>query len=96
MRLRDGDTVWWDHRFWGDLIDAPAVVGSWPAPYALAGGRGPEVSADPPLAAALGEAGARLVTGDAAWRVRVGHQRRPGAPRPGLARARWPTRTPPG
>ena len=71
-RLRDGDTVWWDHRFWGDLIDTPEVVGSWPAPYALAGGRGPEVSADPPLAGALEEAGARLVTGDAAWRVRVG------------------------
>ena len=64
--------MWWDHRDWGDLQEAPAVVGAWPAPWALPDGRGAEVAADPPLDAPLGEAGARLVQGDAAFRVRVG------------------------
>jgi hypothetical protein len=72
VRLRDGDTLWWDHRFWGDLQEAPAVVGAWPAPWALPDGRGPEVTADPPLDAALREAGGRLVGGDPAFRIRVG------------------------
>ncbi|HTI34554.1 MAG TPA: DUF4430 domain-containing protein [Miltoncostaea sp.] len=72
VKLEDGDVVWWDHRDWGDLQEAPAVIGAWPLPWALPDDRGPEVSADPPLDAALGEAGARLVQGDPAFRVRVG------------------------
>jgi len=72
VEVRDGDAVWWDHRDWGDLQEAPAVVGAWPAPWALPDGRGPDVAADPPLDAALGEAGARLVEGDTPFRVRVG------------------------
>ena len=72
VEVHDGDVVWWDHRDWGDLQEAPAVVGAWPAPWALPDGRGAEVAADPPLDAPLGEAGARLVEGDAAFRVRVG------------------------
>jgi hypothetical protein len=72
VELRDGDTVWWDHRFWGDLQEAPEVIGAYPAPWALAGRRGPEVSVDAPLDAPLAEAGARLVEGDAPFRVRVG------------------------
>jgi hypothetical protein len=72
VRLHDGDAVWWDHRDWGDLQEAPAVVGAWPAPWALPGGRGPDVSADPPLDAPLREAGGRLVGGDTPFRVRVG------------------------
>ncbi len=63
VRLRDGDAVWWDHRFWGDLQEAPAVVGAWPAPWALPDGRGPEVAADPPLDATLREAGAPVTGG---------------------------------
>ncbi|HTI34125.1 MAG TPA: DUF4430 domain-containing protein, partial [Miltoncostaea sp.] len=72
VTLHDGDAVWWDHRFWGSLEEAPAVVGAWPAPWALPGGRGPEVSADAPLDATLREAGARLAGGDPPFRVRVG------------------------
>jgi len=72
VRLADGDSIWWDHRFWGDLVETPAVVGQWPAPWALPGRRGPPVAADPPLDAALRAAGADLVDGDPAWRVRVG------------------------
>jgi len=72
VELRDGDMVWWDHRFWGDLQEAPEVIGAYPAPWALPERRGPEVSVDPPLDAPLAEAGARLVEGDAPFRVRVG------------------------
>lgn len=72
VELHDGDAVWWDHRDWGDLQEAPAVVGAWPLPWALPDDRGPQVSADPPLDAPLGEAGARLVQGDPSFRVRVG------------------------
>ena len=72
VEVRDGDMVWWDHRFWGDLQEAPEVIGAYPAPWALPGRRGPEVSVDPPLDAPLAEAGARVVEGDAPFRVRVG------------------------
>ncbi len=72
VRVGDGDAVWWDHRDWGDLPEAPAVVGSWPAPLARPGGDGPQVAADAPLRDVLAEAGARI-TGDASpWRARVG------------------------
>jgi Domain of unknown function (DUF4430) len=71
--LSAGDAVWWDHRDWGALIDAPAVVGMWPAPFARPAGEPPRaVATDPPLAAALEEAGARPAGGDSPWRVRVG------------------------
>jgi hypothetical protein len=71
--LSDGQSVWWDYRDWGALIDAPAVVGMWPAPFAGPGGAaGAPVAADPPLAGALAEAGAALTDGDSPWRARVG------------------------
>ena len=72
VRLAVGDSVWWDFRTWGDLVETPVVVGQWPAPWALPGRRGPPVAADPPLDAALRAAGADLVAGDPPWRVRVG------------------------
>ncbi|WP_217914428.1 DUF4430 domain-containing protein [Miltoncostaea marina] len=70
--LGDGDAVWWDHRDWGSLQNAFAVVGQWPAPLALPGGRGPAVAADPPLRAALEAAGARLTDVSSPWRAVVG------------------------
>jgi hypothetical protein len=72
VRLADGDAVWWDHRDWGALMQAPAVVGLWPAPFARPAGEGPAVAADPPLREALAEAGARIAPGESDWRVRVG------------------------
>jgi hypothetical protein len=72
IELADGDTVWWDYRRWTELPQVHAVVGLWPAPFAHPGGRGPRVSADPPLRRALADAGARLMEGEAPWRVRVG------------------------
>lgn len=33
-RLRGGERVWWDHRDWSATGRVPAVIGSWPAPFA--------------------------------------------------------------
>lgn len=65
----DGGHIWWDHRRWGGPHEVRAVVGAWPAPFAVAGR---EVDSDPPLARALVEMGAVLADGDSPWRVRVG------------------------
>ena len=34
VRMRAGDRVWWDYRDWTAAMRAPAVVGSWPEPFA--------------------------------------------------------------
>jgi hypothetical protein len=34
--VRGGDRVWWDYRDWTDALRTPAVVGSWPEPFAQA------------------------------------------------------------
>ncbi|MEO8092906.1 MAG: DUF4430 domain-containing protein [bacterium] len=34
VRVRAGDRIWWDYRDWTDAMRAPAVVGSWPEPFA--------------------------------------------------------------
>ena len=34
--VRAGDRVWWDYRDWTDAMRAPAVIGSWPEPFAQA------------------------------------------------------------
>jgi len=31
-----GDRIWWDYRDWTDALRTPAVVGSWPEPFAQA------------------------------------------------------------
>lgn len=67
VTLRDGTAVWWDHRHWGGQMDAWAVVGAWPRPWA-----GRPVAADPPLRAVLAAHGARPAGDGAPWRVRVG------------------------
>ena len=72
VTVRDGDDIWWDHRDWGALIDTPAVVGAWPAPFVRPAGDGPQVQADPPLREALASAGGRVTTGETPWRALVG------------------------
>ena len=32
--LRGGEWVWWDYRNWEGAMSVPAVVGSWPQPFA--------------------------------------------------------------
>jgi Domain of unknown function (DUF4430) len=34
--IRAGDRIWWDYRDWTDALRTPAVVGSWPEPFAQA------------------------------------------------------------
>ena len=34
--VRGGDRIWWDYRDWTDAMRTPAVVGSWPEPFAQA------------------------------------------------------------
>jgi hypothetical protein len=34
--IQGGDRIWWDYRDWTDAMRVPAVVGSWPEPFAQA------------------------------------------------------------
>ena len=36
VRVRGGDRIWWDYRDWTNAMRVPAVVGSWPEPFAQA------------------------------------------------------------
>jgi len=86
VRLDAGEVVWWDHRHWGGQMDAWAVVGAWPRPFAGVEGR--VVQVDPPLADALREAGATVSDGPSTWRVRVGADADLRRREPAWARAR--------
>jgi len=41
VRVRGGDRIWWDYRDWTDAMRVPAVVGSFPQPFAEAAASGP-------------------------------------------------------
>ena len=36
VQVDGGDRIWWDYRDWTDAMRVPAVVGSWPEPFAQA------------------------------------------------------------
>jgi len=36
VRVEGGDRIWWDYRDWSGAMGVPAVVGSWPEPFAQA------------------------------------------------------------
>ena len=36
VRVHAGDRIWWDYRDWTAAMRVPAVVGSWPEPFAQA------------------------------------------------------------
>jgi hypothetical protein len=36
--VKGGDRIWWDYRDWTSAMSVPAVVGSWPQPFAAAKG----------------------------------------------------------
>jgi hypothetical protein len=42
VRVRGGDRIWWDYRDWSGAMRVPAVVGSWPEPFAQASADDPE------------------------------------------------------
>jgi hypothetical protein len=39
--VRGGHRIWWDYRDWTDAMRVPAVVGSWPEPFAQAAAEDP-------------------------------------------------------
>jgi hypothetical protein len=41
VEVRGGDRIWWDYREWTAAMRVPAVIGSWPEPFAQASA-GPE------------------------------------------------------
>jgi hypothetical protein len=81
--LEGGERIWWDYRDWGATNHAPAVVGSWPAPFrdGIGGRRYPVVvecddggSACEETRAALEREGVEVASGtpDDAIRILVG------------------------
>jgi hypothetical protein len=82
VSVRGGERIWWDYRDWSATEHVPAVVGSWPAPFAdgYEGRRHPVVlecegggEACAAVRRALAGAGADLESGAAdAIRVMVG------------------------
>jgi hypothetical protein len=38
VQAKGGESVWWDYRDWAATNHVPAVVGSWPAPFAAGAG----------------------------------------------------------
>src|SRR5215216_7471643 len=42
VRVQGGDRSWWDYREWTAAMSVPAVVGSWPEPFAQASADRPE------------------------------------------------------
>ena len=40
VRVHGGDRIWWDYRDWTGAMQVPAVVGSWPEPFAQAAASG--------------------------------------------------------
>ncbi|HEX5759396.1 MAG TPA: DUF4430 domain-containing protein [Thermoanaerobaculia bacterium] len=80
VEVDGGDRIWWDYRDWAATSHVPAVVGSWPAPFAAGyEGRdrqvelvcegGGEVCGT--VREALGQAGANLVGGSPSGAIRV-------------------------
>jgi hypothetical protein len=51
--VRGGDRIWWDYRDWTNAMRAPAVVGSFPEPFAQAST--PEAERDPVTVDCLGD-----------------------------------------
>ncbi len=40
VHVHGGDRIWWDYRDWTSAMQVPAVVGSWPEPFAQAASEG--------------------------------------------------------
>ncbi|OLE39024.1 MAG: hypothetical protein AUG48_00135 [Actinobacteria bacterium 13_1_20CM_3_68_9] len=41
VHVHGGDRIWWDYRDWSSAMRVPAVVGSWPEPFAQASAGAP-------------------------------------------------------
>lgn len=80
VKLEGGERVWWDYRDWSSTNHVPAVVGSWPAPFAegVGGKRYPvavecaiEGAACPATVAALEREGVAVASGSPEKPIRV-------------------------
>ncbi|MDQ2631343.1 MAG: DUF4430 domain-containing protein [Actinomycetota bacterium] len=80
VRLEGAERVWWDYRDWSATNHVPAVVGSWPAPFAdgIGGRRHPVVVECREGGAACGEArtalrreGVEIASGSSGKAIRV-------------------------
>jgi rhodanese-related sulfurtransferase len=80
VTVEGGERIWWDYRDWSATNHVPAVVGSWPAPFANGyEGRDRKVSVEcegggracGAVRRALREAGADLANGSASGAIRV-------------------------
>jgi hypothetical protein len=60
VQVKGGDRIWWDYRNWTAAMSVPAVVGSWPEPFAQASSEHPE----PVAVVCLGARPACQVTSD--------------------------------
>ena len=78
--LKGDERIWWDYRDWSATNHVPAVVGSWPAPFAhgYEGRSHPVVvecegggAACPPVREALEAAGVSIASGSPAGAIRV-------------------------
>jgi Domain of unknown function (DUF4430) len=83
VEIKGNERIWWDYRDWSAIYHVPAVVGSWPAPFAhgIGGKRYPVVVECKKGGSACGEArealereGVTIASGapDKAIRVLVG------------------------
>jgi hypothetical protein len=41
VQVKGGDVIWWDYRNWSAAMSVPAVVGSWPEPFAQSASSNP-------------------------------------------------------
>ena len=90
VQVKGGERIWWDYRNWTAAMSVPAVVGSWPEPFAQA-------SADHPKPVPVECLGVRPACEATADRVAAGGVRAPivaegkgpeGSPR--VLVGRWP------
>ena len=93
VHVHGGDRIWWDYRDWTDAMRVPAVVGSWPEPFAQAsaeGDRQPGAGRVPGRRRRLRHRGRppRRRRGDAQRRARRGRARAATRRRPGSWSAR--------
>jgi hypothetical protein len=91
-----GDRIWWDLHDWTDVMRVPAVVGSYPAPFATGGAEvvcAGEDAACSDVEDALAEAGAEIEGGGDAPEVVVGTWDEVAGERPASALEGDPSRT---
>jgi Domain of unknown function (DUF4430) len=91
VRVHGGDRIWWDYRDWTDAMRVPAVVGSWPQPFARGGEEGsqPAVIDCAGASAPCETAASRLENAGARPRIRRITGTKPGEADPALLVGPW-------